>query len=202
LHRCVGQCRRDRTAKGTQVVVDIADAANSVHKPAEKHDGAKAEHGEGDGNTSTGAASPADVDMDLVDEHHNQDAWSEPTSISHAKVASRGSSPSRSPRHGSQRPTPSQHGQNHSPPNANFSLDDAVLGVDPNVGSFELPSFEDAERLFKCYMENCHNSFPFLAKMDFTRLFYDCTYIRQIRSRPQLQTVRGAAETSVTLHTC
>jgi hypothetical protein len=175
LHRCVRDCCSEKTTKGAQVIVDIADAADSVHKSAEKHNGAEAEHGGEEGNTSAGVASPADADMDLMDEDSNQYAWSQPTSHPHARVPSGGSTPSRSPGHGSQRPNPSRHGQGHSPPEASVSLDDAVLGVDPGVGSFELPSFEDAERLFKCYMENCHNSFPFLAKMDFTRLFYDCT---------------------------
>jgi hypothetical protein len=174
LHRCVGHRFSDRTTKRAQVVVDIADATDTVHKSAEKHHGAEAGHGEGEGNVSAEVASPAFADTDMMDEDPNQDAWSQATSNPHAKVASGGSSPSRSPGHGSQRLNSSRHGQNYSPPKAHFFLDDAALGINPDVSSFELPSFEDAERLFKCYMENCHNSFPFLAKQAFTRLFYDC----------------------------
>jgi hypothetical protein len=39
---------------------------------------------------------------------------------------------------------------------------------------FELPTFEDAERLLHSYMDNCHNSFPLLSEDAFTRQFYDC----------------------------
>jgi hypothetical protein len=48
---------------------------------------------------------------------------------------------------------------------------ESSLELDP----FELPPFEDAERLLHNYMDNCHNSFPLLSEDAFTRQFYNCT---------------------------
>lgn len=58
---------------------------------------------------------------------------------------------------------------------ASFFLDDEIVEMDLEVDAFELPSFEDAERLLQSYMTSCHNSFPFLAKKAFTQQFYHCT---------------------------
>jgi hypothetical protein len=58
---------------------------------------------------------------------------------------------------------------------ASFFLDDEIVSLDLKVDPFELPSFEDAERLLQSYMTSCHNSFPFLAKKAFTQQFYHCT---------------------------
>jgi hypothetical protein len=58
---------------------------------------------------------------------------------------------------------------------ASFFLDDEIVNLDLEVDPFELPSFEDAERLLQSYMTSCHNSFPFLAKKEFTQQFYHCT---------------------------
>jgi hypothetical protein len=58
---------------------------------------------------------------------------------------------------------------------ASFFLDDEKVEMDLEVDPFDLPSFEDAERLLQSYMTSCHNSFPFLAKKAFTQQFYHCT---------------------------
>jgi hypothetical protein len=144
-----------------------------VHKSTEKYDQVEAEHGDGEGNTNAEFASSADADVELMDEDPSQDAWSQATGKPHANVASGESSPFRSPGRDAQWPTALRQCHKHSPAKrankSNVSLDDA------EVDAFELPAFEEAERLLQCYMENCHNSFPFLAKKAFIRQFYDCT---------------------------
>jgi hypothetical protein len=179
FQRCVDCCGNDRVTEGAQVTADVADTADNVHKSTEKHDRVEAEHGDGEGNTSAEFASSADADVDLMDEDPSQDAWSQATGKPYANVASVESSPFRSPGRDAQWSTALRQHHKHSPAKrankSNVSLDDAVVGIDTEVNAFELPAFEEAERLLQCYMENCHNSFPFLAKKAFIRQFYDCT---------------------------
>jgi hypothetical protein len=152
----------------------VADAAESVHKSSEKHDDTEAERGGTRGNTSAEVTSPTDVDM--ADDDSGQDVSSQATSIGKAPEtqwhgANRDSSPHRPTGQDARHTAPSRRRQE------NFSLDDAVLANDIQADTFELPSFENAERLLQCYMENCHNSFPFLAKTAFTQQFYHCTLV-------------------------
>lgn len=58
---------------------------------------------------------------------------------------------------------------------ASFYLDDEWLEVDLESDPFELPPFDEAERLLQIYMKNCYNSFPLLGKKAFIRQFYHCT---------------------------
>ena len=59
---------------------------------------------------------------------------------------------------------------------ASYFLDVESLETDPEVYPFEIPSFENAEKLFQAYIRSCHNSFPLLAKKAFTHQFYHCTF--------------------------
>jgi hypothetical protein len=158
----------------------VADAADSVHKSTEKHDDTEAERGDTGGNTSAEVASQTDLDM--ADDDSGQDVSSQATSIGkapenqwgsniHTRGTNRDSSPHRPMGQDARHVTPSRRCQ------ANLSLDDTVLANDVQVDTFELPSFENAERLLQCYMDNCHNSFPFLAKKAFTHQFYHCTLV-------------------------
>lgn len=53
-----------------------------------------------------------------------------------------------------------------------FYLDREPLDVDLEVDPHELPPFETAERLFKCYMQTVQSSFPILSQKTFTKQFY------------------------------
>jgi hypothetical protein len=158
----------------------VADAAESVHKSTGKHDDTEAERGDTGGNTSAEVTSPTDLDM--ADDDSGHDVSSQATNIGkapetqwgsnmHTHGANRDSSPHRPTGQGARHAAPSRRRQ------ANLSLDDAVLADNVQADTFGLPSFENAERLLKCYMENCHNSFPFLAKTAFTQQFYHCTLV-------------------------
>ncbi|KAF2867970.1 fungal-specific transcription factor domain-containing protein [Massariosphaeria phaeospora] len=53
-----------------------------------------------------------------------------------------------------------------------FYMDDEDVRMDFMVEALDLPPFETAERLLKCYMGAVHNSFPLLAKKTFVNQFY------------------------------
>jgi hypothetical protein len=53
-----------------------------------------------------------------------------------------------------------------------FYLDDEIVDMDFVVDELDLPPFETAERLLKCYMETIQNSYPILAKKTFVTQFY------------------------------
>jgi hypothetical protein len=153
------------------------------------HDETEAERGSSVGNKSAEIASPTDLEMADVDS--GQDVSSQATSIGkapenqwgsniYAHGAHRDSSPDTPTRQYARHATLSRRRQ------ANLSLDDTLLANYGKDDTFELPSFENAERLLLCYMENCHNSFPFLEKKAFTREFYHCTLVWRAWSRQRL----------------
>lgn len=59
---------------------------------------------------------------------------------------------------------------------ANYYLDEDPLETDFMVEPLEMPPFDTAEKLLSAYMESCHNSFPFLAKVAVESEFYHCKF--------------------------
>ncbi|KAF2796102.1 hypothetical protein K505DRAFT_323615 [Melanomma pulvis-pyrius CBS 109.77] len=55
----------------------------------------------------------------------------------------------------------------------NFYLDEERVEVDYMVDPYELPPFETAERLLKCFMDTVQDSFPILAQITFITQFYN-----------------------------
>ncbi|KAK7188591.1 fungal specific transcription factor domain-containing protein [Paraphaeosphaeria sporulosa] len=52
-----------------------------------------------------------------------------------------------------------------------FYLDEEPLDMDMEVDPLELPPYETAEHLLKCYMQTVQNSFPILSQKTFTKQF-------------------------------
>lgn len=52
-----------------------------------------------------------------------------------------------------------------------FYLDEEPLDMDMEVDPHELPPYETAEHLLKCYMQTVQNSFPILSQKTFTKQF-------------------------------
>lgn len=55
----------------------------------------------------------------------------------------------------------------------NFYLDEEHVELDYTVDPFELPPFETAERLLKCFMDTVQDSFPILGQITFISQFYN-----------------------------
>lgn len=53
------------------------------------------------------------------------------------------------------------------------------------IDPLDMPPFETADRLVRVYMENVHNSFPFLQKKAFLGCFYDCKLAYLLRKATQ-----------------
>jgi hypothetical protein len=181
----------------TAVVDDVTDAAATFQKSPDKHDEAESDQGREEGEANVSAEVGSSADLDLLDEDLMHDEQTRATGfIGKAseiqwlrKLHSRGVSedhvgpygpPGQTAEAAAERLTALRHRQEKYPSTlmhtnkASFFLDDEVFEMDLEVAPFELPSFEDAERLMHAYMGSCHNSFPFLAKKAFMHQFYHC----------------------------
>jgi hypothetical protein len=179
------------------VVNDVTDAAATFQKFPDKHDEAESDPGREEGEANVSAEVGSSADLDLLDEDLMHDEQTRATGfIGKAseiqwlrKLHSRGVSedhvgpygpPGQSAEAAAERLTALRHRQEQYPSTlmhtnkASFFLDDEVFEMDLEVDPFELPSFEDAERLMQAYLGSCHNSFPFLAKKAFMHQFYHC----------------------------
>ncbi|KAF2034350.1 hypothetical protein EK21DRAFT_56709, partial [Setomelanomma holmii] len=180
------------------VVDDVADAAATLQKSPDKRDeaGSASDQGKEQGEANVSAEVGSSADLDLLDEDLMHDEQTRATGfIGKAseiqwlrKLHSRGVSedhvgpygpPGQNVEAAAERLTALRRRQEIYPNSAlmhtskaSFFLDDEVFEMDLEVDPFELPSFEDAERLMQAYMESCHNSFPFLAKKAFTHQLY------------------------------
>ncbi|KAF1913756.1 fungal-specific transcription factor domain-containing protein [Ampelomyces quisqualis] len=190
------------------VVEDVADATESLQKLPDKDGEADAEQEEeqadADGSAEVGGSiGPDTLDEDLMrDEvaratgfvgkasdvqwfrklqthHHNirenADPYEPPGQ--HAEAATEHFASSR--RRQADAPLPNLIYTR----SASFFLDDECLEVDLDSDPFELPSFDEAERLLQIYMRSCYNFFPLLGKKAFTRQFYHY-YAAQRRGEP------------------
>ncbi|KAH7078360.1 fungal-specific transcription factor domain-containing protein [Paraphoma chrysanthemicola] len=177
------------------VVDDVADAVATLQKSPDKHGSNDSDQGKEQGEAHVSAEVGSSADLDLIDEDLMHDEQTRATGfIGKAseiqwlrKLHSRGVSedhtgpygpPGQNAEAAAERLTALRHRQEKDPSTlmhtskASFFLDDEVFEMDLEVDPFELPSFEDAERLMLAYMGSCHNSFPFLAKRAFTHQFY------------------------------
>jgi hypothetical protein len=180
-------------------VEDVADATESLQKSPDK-DGevdAEFEEEQGEADVSAGAGSsagPDAADEDLMRDETTRATnstgkasevhWSHQLHTHHHHVRKEGDPDQPLGQHteaATQHIAASGRRQAEaSPPNlahtksASFFLDDEWLEVDLNSDPFELPSFDEAERLLQIYMKSCYNSFPLLGKKTFMRQFYHC----------------------------
>lgn len=189
-----------RIADRFQVVEDIADATESLQKLPDKDGDADAEQAEEQGDADVSAEVGSSAGTGPLNEDHMRDEMARATGFvgkasevewfrklhthppharekadtceapgQHAETSTERSAASRPRQAGA--PSPSlMHTKS-----ASFYLDDEWLEVDLESDPFELPPFDEAERLLQTYMKSCYSSFPILGKKAFLRQFYHCT---------------------------
>jgi hypothetical protein len=173
----------------------VADASASLQRGAstDKNEEAEGDQDEDQEETNVSADVASSADLDLLEEDRMQDErtlargfdgsasdvnrYRQPQTDRSGKVGGppRQNDEAANERPGLRRPRETAPSPRVRINKASFFLDDEIVEMDLEVDPFELPSFEDAERLLQSYMTSCHNSFPFLAKKAFTQQFYNCT---------------------------